>query len=135
MPPPFARGTAKPRLSFFPQRGRDVGERMERAFRKAFRDGFDRVVLVGTDCPGLTAAILTRAFRLLDRHPVVLGPAADGGYYLVGLQMPVPAVFRNMPWGTSRVLSRTTRILRSLGIAVASLPQLADIDRPEDLAP
>lgn len=135
-PPPSASGIghfALSHLAFSPQRGPDLGARMEHAFRQAFRQGCTRVVIVGTDCPGLNAAILTQAFRALQRRPAVLGPALDGGYYLIGLSRTIPELFRGIPWGTRRVYAKTARILRSLDLPFAVLPRLADVDRPADL--
>lgn len=113
------------------QEGADLGERMHRAF------GRDAVqVLVGTDCPGLDAVRLAGARELLAQAAVdvVLGPAEDGGYVLVGLKQPQRSLFSAMPWGTSEVLARTRQRLAGLGLAARELSPLPDIDRPQDLA-
>ncbi len=111
----------------------DLGERMRRAFDDAFAAGTGRALLIGTDCPDLDAPLLRAARAALDRHDLVLGPARDGGYYLIGLRQPAPDLFRDVPWGTDTVLARTEGIARGLGLAVARLPVLDDVDRPEDL--
>ena len=121
------------RMAYAVQIGQDLGERMENAFNAAFDQGFDRVVVMGSDCPGLTADILEKAFDALDSHPVVLGPAVDGGYYLVGLKQRLPDIFQNIPWGSGNVLEETCKVLTSLDVSCALLEQLSDVDTPEDL--
>ncbi len=116
-----------------PQGGGDLGERMARAFRCAFRDGMRRVVLVGSDCPGVTSDLLGQAFRELGRADVVLGPAADGGYYLMGLRQPAPELFRDIAWGTDAVFAQTVNRAREAGLRVGQVAQLQDVDVPADL--
>jgi hypothetical protein len=111
----------------------DLGTRMEAAFRSAFADGAERVVIVGSDLPDLTAALLRRAFGALDEHPAVLGPALDGGYYLLGMRAMIPGVFDGVPWSTDAVLARTLQRMRAAGIEPALLPALADVDEADDL--
>ncbi|WP_448571842.1 TIGR04282 family arsenosugar biosynthesis glycosyltransferase [Trichothermofontia sp.] len=111
----------------------DLGERMAAAFTATFQSGSERAVLIGTDCPDLTAAHLRAALAALAAHDLVLGPAQDGGYYLIGLRQPVPALFTQIPWGTATVAARTLAIAARAGLSVHCLPVLADIDRPEDL--
>ena len=119
---------------YAPQGDGHLGERMLRAFESAFAEGAGLVVLIGSDCPAITSDILTDAFRRLESHDLVLGPAADGGYYLIGLRDPVANLFpANMPWGEAGVRERTLRIADGLGLAVALLPELSDVDRPDDL--
>lgn len=112
----------------------DLGERMAAAFRAAFQAGTERAVLIGTDCPDLTAAHLATALSALTDHDLVLGPAQDGGYYLIGLRQPVPALFSHIPWGTATVAEQTLAIAARVGLSVHCLPVLADLDRPEDLS-
>lgn len=122
------------RFSYRAQRGADLGERLRNAFEEGFATGAGAIVAIGTDCPDLTPAILQDAFdRLLDRD-LVLGPASDGGYYLIGLRRVYPELFASIDWGTSSVLATTRAIATRLGLSVAYLPELSDIDRPEDLA-
>jgi rSAM/selenodomain-associated transferase 1 len=116
-----------------PQGRGDLGERMARAFREAFQAGIDRAVLVGTDIPGITARILLQAFESLSSADMVLGPARDGGYYLIGLRQPFPRLFVDIPWGTERVLEMTRKVTDDLGLSAVLLETLEDLDRPEDL--
>ena len=119
-------------LCFSPQGQGDLGIRMERAFRESFRSGFESVVLIGSDCPERNAKILQKAFDGLKDNDLILGPARDGGYYLIGLKKPHP-LFTNVPWGSAKVLVRTLKKAQSLGLKVLLLDTLQDIDRPEDL--
>lgn len=115
------------------QAGGDLGARMDRAFAGAFGAGAAAVMIIGTDCPGLTAVVLRRAWNALAGKDLVLGPARDGGYYLIGLHRPVPELFAEMPWSTGQLLARTLATAEDLGLRVAQLETLADVDRPEDL--
>ncbi|MGX9727758.1 MAG: TIGR04282 family arsenosugar biosynthesis glycosyltransferase [Candidatus Electronema sp. VV] len=121
-----------------PQQGGTLGERMERAFAHAWQQGAARALLIGSDCPDLTAAILRRGFALLAAgQELVLGPAADGGYYLIGLRAETreqASLFAGIDWGSGQVLRQTLRQAAKAGLACALLPELHDIDRPEDLA-
>jgi uncharacterized protein len=113
----------------------DLGARMAEAFAAAFEAGARAAVIIGSDAPGLAAAHLAAAFDALTRTPAVFGPAVDGGYYLVGLARPLPALFRGVPWGTSTVLADSLRIVEREGAPrPALLDPLEDVDRPEDLA-
>ncbi len=123
-----------PDLTYRSQGRGDLGERMARAFLDGFQSEAERVVIVGTDCPSLTAALVRRAFDLLGQNDLVLGPANDGGYYLMGLRRRIPQLFSGIRWGTGEVLEKTLRIAQYLGISVALLETLDDVDRPEDLA-
>jgi len=118
---------------YLPQRDDDLGGRMAAAFESAFAAGHARVVIIGSDLPGLTAELLRDAFRLLDHHPVVLGPASDGGYYLLGLRGMVPSIFRDIPWSTADVFDATIDRLATRGIHPARLSVLADVDVAADL--
>ncbi len=111
----------------------DLGKRMERSLSNAFQAGAQYIVIIGTDCPNVNAQVLTTAFEELQQCDLVLGPAVDGGYYLIGLQQPVPELFTNIDWGTAQVLQQTVEISHLLNLSVVYLPTLADIDRPEDL--
>lgn len=111
----------------------DLGRRMAKAFFDAFRSDRQKVVVIGTDCPGLTAGIIQTAFEQLSSHDLVLGPAIDGGYYLIGLRSIRPELFTGIPWSTDMVLAKTIEIAQQLHLSVALLPPLVDIDRPADL--
>ncbi|MEP0771181.1 TIGR04282 family arsenosugar biosynthesis glycosyltransferase [Trichocoleus sp. ST-U1] len=121
-------------IIYQPQGEGDLGQRMKSAFQTAFAAGMEGVAIVGTDCPGLDAKIMAQAFEQLNGHDLVLGPAIDGGYYLIGLRRIIPELFEEINWGTSEVREKTVAIAISLGLAVAYLPPLFDVDRPEDLA-
>ncbi len=111
----------------------DLGDRMHDAFQRCFAEGAEKVVLVGTDCPGLSGRIMLRAFDELNQAPVVLGPARDGGYYLIGLTGIPPKLFEGIPWGTEQVLPLTLDLAKRLELPVTLLIPLDDVDRPEDL--
>ncbi|MCC3156848.1 TIGR04282 family arsenosugar biosynthesis glycosyltransferase [Hymenobacter sp. 15J16-1T3B] len=112
--------------------GADLGQRMAHAFAAAFAQGARRVVVIGTDCPGLRTELLATAFEQLRHHDVVLGPAADGGYYLLGLGQPQPALFEGIRWSTDSVLRDTLAIAERQRLTVARLPTLQDVDTAED---
>ena len=119
---------------FSPQEGSDLGERMSNAFLQAFAAGYTKALLIGSDCPDISRTIVNRGFVLLDTQDIVLGPALDGGYYLIGLRRHEPELFTNIEWGTERVLQQTLDTITAAGVTVALLPQLRDIDRIEDLS-
>ena len=111
-----------------------LGERMSQAFAEAFGAGAGRVVIIGTDCPGLTADLLRQAFDLLITHDLVIGPASDGGYYLLGMNNLHDRLFADKEWSTATVLADTLADAARLGLRVAQLPTLADVDSAQDLA-
>lgn len=116
------------------QRGVDLGQRMAAAFREVLREA-GAAVLVGSDCPSLDVGDLCAAARWLGTgYDAVLGPAADGGYFLIGLRRPRPGVFRGVPWGSGQVLDATRARLRRLGLEWRELEVRRDVDRPDDLA-
>ncbi|GAC1301183.1 MAG: TIGR04282 family arsenosugar biosynthesis glycosyltransferase [Isosphaeraceae bacterium] len=115
-----------------PQSAGDLGARMKSFFEGEFEDGAERVVLVGSDSPTLDPSIVISAFLCLEGRDVVLGPATDGGYYLVGCRPPVPPIFEDMDWSTPEVLSRTIDRLQVTGLSLAILPPWYDIDTVDD---
>jgi rSAM/selenodomain-associated transferase 1 len=117
-----------------PQPSGDLGHRMHHAFARAFAAGATAAVVIGTDCPELTSVQLAAAFQQLATHEVVVGPALDGGYYLLGMRKLVPEFFVNKLWSTPFVLGATLADATRLGLSVARLPPLADVDTAEDLA-
>ncbi|MDT8389944.1 MAG: TIGR04283 family arsenosugar biosynthesis glycosyltransferase [Lentisphaeria bacterium] len=119
---------------FRKQRSGDLGERMRQAIAQALADGAAHVLVAGTDVPGISADTLRQAFGRLADHDVVLGPAGDGGYYLIGMNRCHPELFTDIDWGSERVAEQTRAAIRHLGLTVAELPILDDVDRPEDLA-
>lgn len=115
------------------QVGENLGVRMKHAFETMFARGYQHVLIVGTDVPSLPLEHYQQALALLDTHDLVLGPALDGGYYLIGLNKPMPALFENIPWSTDRVLSLTREKADGLGIRTALLSPWRDIDTIDDL--
>jgi len=116
-----------------------LGTRIESAFAHAFGQGARRVLVIGSDCPRLSAPVLRDALESLESADMILGPAHDGGYYLIGLNRTsatraLPAVLTDVPWGTDEVLARTLELGRSAHLNVTLLEPLPDVDRPEDLA-
>lgn len=129
----LVRGWLGERVTLLGQDTGDLGDRMARAFSAAFAEGFTRVLIVGSDLPEITPGLLLDGFAALDRRSAVLGPAADGGYWLLGLREPAPSIFREMAWSTARVFEETRRRLAAAGRDPALLPVLRDVDEVEDL--
>ena len=121
-------------LTYNRQAAGDLGQRMRAALDAALQTGSHRVVLIGTDCPELDGHVVQTAFERLQEHDVVLGPANDGGYYLIGLRRSAPPLFDGIPWGTGDVLRATLRVAEAAGLSVMLLPRLSDVDCSEDLA-
>lgn len=119
-------------MAFLPQTSGDLGRRMYLALKTAFDQGARRVVLVGTDIPGLTPEILEHALDALNGHPLVLGPSTDGGYWLVGMTR-LEDIFTGIAWGKPTVLEKTLTLARHHGLSFLLLDPLTDIDRPDDL--
>ncbi len=120
------------------QEGADLGEREHNAFTRVLgpdaRFGYERAVLIGTDCPVLDNKGIEHAFNLLDHHDVAIGPAEDGGYYLMGLTSPRPGLFGGIDWGTSEVLEKTMQAAIKAKLDIAMLTELYDVDTIEDLS-
>ncbi len=121
--------------TFIPQRGRDIGERMAGALAEAYAAGATKAVLVGSDIPALTGTHIRSAINGLSRFDAVIGPAADGGYYLIGFAADRfrREAFQGIPWSGPRVFERTLDRMAVLGLTVHRLPVLSDIDEPPDL--
>ena len=115
------------------QAGEGLGERLTDAVARAFRRGAGRVAVIGSDAPWLTRADVTAAFAALDAADVVLGPAEDGGYYLLALRAPQPSLFEGIAWSSPRVLEQTLARARAAGLGVARLASRRDLDTLEDL--
>jgi len=118
---------------YIPQGEGDLGDRLIRALESAFQSGSERIVIIGSDCPELDASLLQQAFTHLRQHDLVIGPAIDGGYYLIGLRRFVPELLTGITWSTSQVFAQTLKIAVELNLSIAQLPTLSDVDYPQDL--
>lgn len=115
------------------QKGANLGERMKNAFKKGFDDGYNRIVLIGSDLPDISSTQIESGLKALKNDKVVFGPALDGGYYLIGLSEFKPCVFENKPWSDSLLLEVTLNELKQNNISFSLLEPLNDIDTIEDL--
>ncbi|TCP29936.1 hypothetical protein EV207_10730 [Scopulibacillus darangshiensis] len=116
----------------FGQKGKDLGERMHHGLAYLLAQSYQPVLVIGTDTP-LRKQDIYKAFELLKEDSVVLGPAEDGGYHLLGVTRDFPVLFSDMPWGTNLVLEETERRAARLGLTVRMLDKKRDIDNPDDL--
>jgi uncharacterized protein len=119
--------------TFLCQQGQHLGERMEEAVRKVLHRGYSQVVLAGTDLADLEFSDFDEAFQAMDDGYSALGPAADGGFYIIGVNRPCPLVFQSDVWSTGEIFARTERLLEQTGTRVKRLRERRDIDNPEDL--
>lgn len=117
------------------QQGDDLGEKMKQAFEESFASGYDSICIIGTDCLEITTDIVMTAFEALTHQDAVIGPAADGGYYLLGMNRFTPALFDNKKWSASSVCKDTLRDLTRLNYRYQLLPTLHDVDTEADLPP
>ncbi|MGE0587848.1 MAG: TIGR04282 family arsenosugar biosynthesis glycosyltransferase [Cyclobacteriaceae bacterium] len=115
------------------QLGDDLGQRMQNAFEYAFAAGYDQACIIGTDCLELKSKILTEAFEQLNNLDAVVGPAKDGGYYLLGLSQIIPSVFLDKQWSSNSVLKDTIEDFKKLRLSFIELDTLADVDTEDDL--
>ena len=120
------------RASFYIQKGDELGSRMVNSFESAFRSGFEKVLIIGTDCPFITADIYRKAIEMLDDNDYVIGPANDGGYYLLGAKESPEEIMKNIEWGTDTVLRSTLKLIEQEGKTHSLLVDLSDIDDAED---
>jgi len=129
------KGIAGEGYAFKSQHGADLGERMARSITDAFAQGFDRAIVIGSDIPDLPLAFIQESFAALETYDSVIGPAFDGGYYLIGFKQEsfLPEAFQGIEWGTDTVLTRTLNILGANQRTAYLLPPLRDIDTLEDL--
>ncbi len=115
------------------QSGDDLGDRMSNAFKYAINEkGYNKVVVIGSDCPEITSEIINSAFTSLDKKEVVFGPASDGGYYLIGMNNYHPELFTGIKWSTSAVLDSSVQKLKEEGTSFSLLKELSDVDTYED---
>src|SRR5919198_2561404 len=125
-------GAGGGRVAFRPQAGADLGDRLANAFVSEFAAGARRVVMIGSDCPGVNRGIIQQAFNALGAHDVVLGPALDGGYYLIGLAAPQPGLFRGIAWSTAAVARQTRARAAGMGLTCRLVRPLRDVDTGRD---
>ena len=121
------------RYHHFVQKGTGLGERMSNAFEELFDKGYEKVCIIGSDCPYITQDILENAFNRLLETDVVIGPSRDGGYYLLGLVEPREELFEDINWGGSQVFDKTIQKLISQDMIWYELPILEDVDTEDDL--
>ncbi|MEX2478975.1 MAG: TIGR04282 family arsenosugar biosynthesis glycosyltransferase [Gracilimonas sp.] len=115
------------------QEGVNLGERMSGAFRKSFEEeGVEKAVIIGSDCAELTTVILEEAFSRLDKNDIVIGPAEDGGYYLIGMSRFFPELFKDIAWSTESVLEKTIQKATQMGASHFLLKELNDVDEIGD---
>jgi rSAM/selenodomain-associated transferase 1 len=122
----------QPGWALRPQGDGSLGERLERAVAGSFQRGAGKVVVIGSDCPEVTAVDIHNAFHQLEKHDVALGPATDGGYWLIGLNGPQPPLFCDMPWSTDQLLAKTLARADGLKLRVVLLRTLSDVDTLSD---
>ena len=115
------------------QREGDLGQKMYSAFSTLFDEGYNQIVIIGSGCPQLTTEIIEDAFEMLQQSDAVLGPAHDGGYYLLGIKKIYAELFSNIEWSTDQVLSQTLAACDHAGLSYGLLPELTDIDTEADL--
>jgi len=122
-----------PEYHYAEQLDGDLGVKMNHAFIQGFEEGYDNILIIGTDCPEMTINDLGCGFDKLEHSNLTLGPAYDGGYYCVGLKAPTPQIFKNVDWGSDRVFKQTIAKAIHLGLEIELLSKRHDIDRPADL--
>ncbi len=123
---------AFPELVVRPQVEGDLGQRLAASFAQAFAAGAETAVVTTSDTPGLDRRLVDSAFRALETAPVVIGPAADGGYYLIGMRAPGASLFEGVEWSSERVLAQTRALARAQGLAVVYLAEQFDVDTAEE---
>ena len=130
---PSSEFNAVPAVPTVVQTGSNLGDRMADAFARSFAQGLERVVLIGSDCPQIATRHIRQANRALQDHAVVVGPAVDGGYWLVAQRSPGTDIFRNVPWSHEDTLAAARSRLQDLGVGWWELEELNDLDTRDDL--
>lgn len=120
-------------INIYEQKGEDLGVKMKNAFEEVFNKGFEHVIIIGTDIPGISSSILKTAFRHLKSTETVIGPAQDGGFYLLGMNQLHEELFKETEWSTDEVLPTLLVKIKSLGCQFVMLPELIDIDHEADI--
>jgi rSAM/selenodomain-associated transferase 1 len=122
-----------PKTSKFIQKGEDLGVKMQNSFKNGQKNGYEKIILIGSDLPNISPEIIQKGFDELEKNEVVFGPAEDGGYYLVGMNKPHFYIFENKKWSTENLLETTLSELKEKEISFSLLETLNDIDTIEDL--
>lgn len=117
----------------FLQKGKDLGEKMQNALYRIMKSDMDKVVIIGTDSPTLPSEYISQAFVVLDKKDTVIGPATDGGYYLIGMKGHICGLFDNIEWGTNKVIRQTLDNVRHKNLSIGVLPPWYDIDTIDDI--
>jgi len=121
-------------FSLWPQEGADLGQRMSAAMSRCFHSGPEaRPIIIGSDTPHLTPARIDEAFRVLEEDDMILGPSADGGFYLIGMRVEMDDIFKDVVWSSKTVFRQTMKNAQELGRRVKLLPNSYDIDLPQDV--
>ncbi len=115
------------------QQGNTLGDRMSHAFDLLFEKGHEHVIIIGTDCPDITPEIVEEAFRQLNSNDIVIGPAEDGGYYLLGMNRYHATLFQDIQWSSEIVYNQTMKKIVDDNLRYYNLPVLADVDEEKDL--
>lgn len=123
----------KNKFLFFAQHGKDLGERMNKAFEFVFSQDNQKAIIIGTDIPDLSREIISEAEKELDKNDIVIGPSHDGGYYLLGMKKVHSILFEEIEWSSESVFNSTIEKALSLSLVVKELQMLRDIDTKEDL--
>ena len=121
-----------PKHPKFEQIGENLGQRMHNAFKKGFEQGYERIVLIGSDLPDMNDVILNQSFEALKENDFAFGPAIDGGYYLIGMKQLSETPFKNMPWSTAFLYELTKKKIAETSMSIGELKPLNDIDTYED---
>jgi uncharacterized protein len=130
---PYFEQITPPCTLLIPVEGHTIGVCLDRSFVSLFERGYQKALAFNTDGPSLPHEYLAQAIGLLDEYDLVLGPGEDGGYYLVGMKQSCPAIFENIPWSTSEVMTRTLAQAERLGLRTALTPPWYDVDSPADV--
>jgi hypothetical protein len=117
----------------FLQSGTDLGERMRNAFEWVLEKGYDKIIIIGSDCFELDEKMIAAAFLKLNDYDIVIGPAADGGYYLLGMQSPFKNLFKDITWSSSRVFNETNKQIEQQKLSLFLFPSLNDVDEEKDI--
>ena len=115
------------------QSGTDLGERMRNAFDWVLEKGYDKIIIIGSDCFELDEKMISAAFLKLDEYDIVIGPATDGGYYLLGMQSPFKNMFENITWSSNSVFNETKKQIEQQKLSLFLLPSLNDVDEEKDI--